>query len=401
MKQYILSLAVLISTLLINDAAHAQVGPVVYVSHIIGDGTIVPSKGDGDGIAESCESIILSVKLMNQGTTTAANVEGTLSSVDSDVNIVDNDNAWPDVPGGATVENLYQFAFEVNPDLVQDKFVDFTLIIKASNGGPWTSVFRVQIKVQNQLNNPSSLDVQLQSNFSVQLNWSDNNDCEQGFRIERKINNAAYVEIAAVGKNTTNYNDHTIPFNGTYFYRVRAYNSLYNSGFLPEKSVSINLPAFLDISAPLTAVNSSTAAWADFISNDRNLDLILTGQDNNSREVTKVYQNGSGYFTDISSTASLIGVRDGSVAWGDYDNDEDLDLLLTGDATNSAGLPRVTRIYRYEGGGRFTEISTSLPGIRNGAGTWGDYDNDGDLDILLTGSSVPGVNFSEIYRNTG
>ncbi|MDZ7360218.1 MAG: FG-GAP-like repeat-containing protein [candidate division KSB1 bacterium] len=158
---------------------------------------------------------------------------------------------------------------------------------------------------------------------------------------------------------------------------------------------------FCDVFDGSPGVKNTTVTWADIIGNDGRLDFLTVGQDNNLREVSKLYRNDApgGHFVDVSTTASIIGVRDGSAAWGDYDNDEDLDLLLTGDATNSHGLARVARLYRYEGGGRFTDISTSLPGVRNGAGVWGDYDNDGDLDILLTGSSAPGVNITKIYKN--
>ena len=41
-----------------------------------------------------------------------------------------------------------------------------------------------------------------------------------------------------------------------------------------------------------------------------------------------MYRNDGGSFVDIA--AGLTGVRNGSVAWGDYDNDGDLDILLTG-----------------------------------------------------------------------
>jgi len=158
---------------------------------------------------------------------------------------------------------------------------------------------------------------------------------------------------------------------------------------------------YCDVRYLSPGVSNSMVTWADVIGNDGRLDLLFIGQDENSKETTKFYRNdGGGSFADVSATASLIGVRDGSVAWGDYDNDDDLDLLLTGDATNSAGIPYVTRLYRYDTGGRFTLIATTLPGVRNGKSAWGDYDNDGDLDILLTGASASG-NISKIYRNEG
>ena len=69
------------------------------------------------------------------------------------------------------------------------------------------------------------------------------------------------------------------------------------------------------------------------------------------------------------------------VAWGDYDNDGDLDILLAG-YTESA---YVSKVYRNDGGGAFTDIGAALTGVRDCSVAWGDYDNDGDLDILLAG----------------
>ncbi len=88
-------------------------------------------------------------------------------------------------------------------------------------------------------------------------------------------------------------------------------------------------------------------------------------------------------FSDID--AGLTGVDYSSADWGDYDNDGDLDILLTGTA---AGLHRVSRVYRNNGG-TFTDIGALLPGVHWGSAAWGDYDNDGDLDILLTGDNGP------------
>ncbi len=74
--------------------------------------------------------------------------------------------------------------------------------------------------------------------------------------------------------------------------------------------------------------------------------------------MSQVYRNdGGGVFTDIG--AALTGGRLSSVAWGDYDNDGDLDILLTGD-TGSAGFAKV---YRNDGGGVFTDVGENLPAV--------------------------------------
>ena len=102
-------------------------------------------------------------------------------------------------------------------------------------------------------------------------------------------------------------------------------------------------------------------------------------------------------FTE-QTAISLTGVSSSSVAWGDYDNDGFLDILLTG-YDNSGG---VSKIYHNNGNNTFTEqTSISLTGVGGGSIVWGDYDNDGDIDILLTGYTNLNGCESKIYRNNG
>jgi hypothetical protein len=85
----------------------------------------------------------------------------------------------------------------------------------------------------------------------------------------------------------------------------------------------------------------------------------------------------------------------GSAAWGDYDNDGDLDIFLTGFKSGDG----VSKIYKNNGDGSFTEqTSIYLAGVWNSSVAWADYDNDGDLDILLTGITSNG-RISKIYKN--
>ncbi len=47
----------------------------------------------------------------------------------------------------------------------------------------------------------------------------------------------------------------------------------------------------------------------------------------------------------------------------------------------------------------FTDINAGLPGVQSSSLAWGDYDNDGRLDVLLTGWTGPGSSISRVYRN--
>jgi hypothetical protein len=141
--------------------------------------------------------------------------------------------------------------------------------------------------------------------------------------------------------------------------------------------------SFADVGASLVPVSRSSLAWGDY-DNDGDLDLALMGYSTGpGLRVALVYENdGVGGFTDID--AGLLGNMDGSLSWGDYDNDGDLDLLVGGDAN----------VYRNDGGGVFTRLEIDFPSGQ-GPAAWGDYDGDGDLDIAFT------VWYWDlIYRNT-
>jgi uncharacterized repeat protein (TIGR01451 family) len=66
--------------------------------------------------------------------------------------------------------------------------------------------------------------------FEVQLNWQDNSEREDGFKVERK-SGAAYYPIDTVARGVTRYTDVDLPCGQTFYYRVRAYNSLVDSAY--------------------------------------------------------------------------------------------------------------------------------------------------------------------------
>ncbi len=141
------------------------------------------------------------------------------------------------------------------------------------------------------------------------------------------------------------------------------------------------------------------AAWGDY-DNDGRLDFIITGQLANNTYISKIWHNTGSNFVDITVSAApdLFGVY-GSVAWGDYDNDGRLDFLLTGYTNNSSiGISQIWR----NTGSNFVNVTPivapSLPGVTRSFVTWGDYDNDGRLDLLLTGTGFS-ANLSQIWRN--
>ncbi len=138
--------------------------------------------------------------------------------------------------------------------------------------------------------------------------------------------------------------------------------------------------------------NGLNGAWADF-DNDGDLDLYFMGYESGPDRF--LVNNGDGTFADWDGLPStLLQVGNGMPVWGDYDNDGFLDLLVTG--------PDHCRLFRHSGVGSFVEVTAVHPTIDPSnaqSAAWADYDNDGDLDLFVAGVGRPGYNY--LYQNNG
>ena len=154
------------------------------------------------------------------------------------------------------------------------------------------------------------------------------------------------------------------------------------------------LPFLVDTPASLSlpGVNASNAAWGDY-DNDGDLDILLSGQDLNNDRIAKLFRNDTGTFTEVFT---LPGMAASFADWGDFNNDGLLDILLIG--FDAASQSRAF-VYQNAGDGTFFDIVAGLAGAHQGTAAWGDYDRDGDLDILITGASTSAGSVSDIYRN--
>lgn len=91
-------------------------------------------------------------------------------------------------------------------------------------------------------------------------------------------------------------------------------------------------------------------------------------------------------FEEIGEIASVS-----RVAWGDFDNDDDDDMLVS-----------ASKLYRNNGDGTFTDISESagITGIA-GSGMWADYNNDGYLDYYAFSSGTTDEDRDRLVHNNG
>ena len=155
---------------------------------------------------------------------------------------------------------------------------------------------------------------------------------------------------------------------------------------------------FSALDVGLEGLYSSLAKWADY-DNDGDADLLLTGTNADKIPATYLYRNdGMNTFTSVSTPFRQLAY--GDAAWGDYDNDGDFDLVLSGVEEKGAF---VTRLYENDGNGGFTETDHDFQGLAFSSLAWGDYDSDGDLDLALSGAklSVSSVmaGVTRLYRN--
>lgn len=150
------------------------------------------------------------------------------------------------------------------------------------------------------------------------------------------------------------------------------------------------------------SVKNSSVAFIDY-DGDNDLDLIIAGvNDNNVKSTTMYTNNGSGTFLPVANTP-FDAIDGGDIAVGDCDSDGDQDILISG--VNALG-EFITKLYLNDGSGTFTLLAnTPFNAVAFGENAFADFDNDGDLDVFVLGSGLGGlINNSivaNIYENQG
>lgn len=151
-------------------------------------------------------------------------------------------------------------------------------------------------------------------------------------------------------------------------------------------------------SYPFPQLQNASVAWADY-DKDGDSDLLIAGATSGGDTMTKLYRNDNGSFVD--SGANLAAFFSGGMDWGDYDKDGDLDLIITG---TEDGFSHIAKLYRNDGG-TLTEQpnagNPAFPGTWDGSVAWADYDGDNNLDLLITGLDNDFSRVAKLYRNDG
>ena len=157
---------------------------------------------------------------------------------------------------------------------------------------------------------------------------------------------------------------------------VRLYNNQGGGNFIED-----------DTSLPQLA--KSALSWADF-NNDSLPDLLLTGTDS-----SVVYKNaGNGDLVPLNR--SFQGLEAALAEWEDFDGDGDPDIVLGG----LSGSP-VFIFYENKGDEQFSSFEPDITALWDMVATTGDYNLDGDIDIIVSGNSLTGGTKLVVYQNQG
>ncbi|MFN8166962.1 MAG: VCBS repeat-containing protein [Bacteroidia bacterium] len=206
------------------------------------------------------------------------------------------------------------------------------------------------------------------------------------------------------------------------------------------------VPVIVD--STIVHVSSGTMNWGD-ADHDGDLDLLVNGQTNGAAEAMLYRNDGNSVFTPVSTTGlpptigcmrfidydrdslpdvilsgmvmpnfhdtTMLFHNDGNLVFtsrpipnapsffeadicvGDYDQDSLPDFFLTG-----RGGPLQNgfcAIYHNDGGGNFSVNNSTLRQLFTGAARFGDYDHDGDIDLLYDGIDSTNAAFTLIYEN--
>ncbi|MFZ7145330.1 MAG: FG-GAP-like repeat-containing protein, partial [Bacteroidota bacterium] len=256
-------------------------------------------------------------------------------------------------------------------------------------------------------NNDSYVDLAIAAAFGPFVNITDSNklllnDGEGSFvRIDTtQITNKEAAFTVPTWSDFDNDNDLDLfigsgPVNGT-LVPDNLYENLYN-----QNGGNIGFQQILTAPLGTEGHDGQVWNWIDY-DNDQDLDAFVTnyqgvfpgvGQPNN------LYRNDNGVFVkmDSASVGSIVSDQELSLSstWGDFDNDGDLDCIVT----NNAGINFYYRNdYTVATGAFFIRVMNEPMCLVNGShisAPAGDFDNDGDLDVFISG-----VNDKALYINS-
>ena len=164
-------------------------------------------------------------------------------------------------------------------------------------------------------------------------------------------------------------------------------------------------------------IGTGTQFTVDDLSSGTHI-ITVTAMDSDGEKGVDAFTITIGDISDVTNTINFreagqeyglddVGVNAASLAFADYDNDEDLDIYVN---TETQGDEWTNRLWENDGAGHFTNVAAQRGVDHSGLGrglSWGDYDNDGDLDLLVMAMDETGAEtqrpapppMTKLYKN--
>ncbi|MEQ8473539.1 MAG: FG-GAP-like repeat-containing protein [Marinoscillum sp.] len=232
---------------------------------------------------------------------------------------------------------------------------------------------------------PENIVANLTSSANVTITWDASGLGQTGYIIQRSVDNpTAYTTIDTVS--TSSFVDTNAKDSKYYYYRVMATNGSVKTFPSEETRLRHRVPLFDPISNTITKDirrNSYGGSWGDY---DRDGDDDLYVSNSFDLATNFMYENnGNGTFKKIVGTVATSDQGQNRTAiWGDYDNDGFLDLYVPG---SSGPVGTADKVYRNTGSRSFEvrnpAVSQALHSWSNSeTGVWVDINNDGLLDLV-------------------
>ncbi|MGY0391075.1 FG-GAP-like repeat-containing protein [Bizionia sp. KMM 8389] len=300
----------------------------------------------------------------------------------------------------------YSHASMVKLDYNKDGFMDFII-----NGYDSNDTEKVTLYINDGVNNFTSQVLNISGTSTGKIASGDfNNDNLTDLIVTGVNDNYEYIADLYMQNINGEFTLTSAPFFGNSFGNILVFDANndgnsdvlltgFSNSYVPETKLYMNngLAEFTLATNQTIANAYFSATDAGDYDNDGDLDVILSGFSSSYTPFTALYDNdGTGNFTENASN-TFTQLYWGTTDFVDYDNDGDLDLFISGSNSDTEASAK----FYNNNNGIYTENAeiNNITGTYISSSDWNDYDNDGDLDFVLTGLTTDNKTETFIYTN--
>ncbi len=174
-----------------------------------------------------------------------------------------------------------------------------------------------------------------------------------------------------------------------------------------KTSESIEFPEFKEIGSKigLDHIGLAGGSITEDFDNDGDIDILASSWGNNN-QIQLFINDGNGHFANKTNESNLIGITGGlNIVHGDYNNDGFVDIFVLRGGWFSEDGKIPNSLLKNNGDGTFIDVTISAKvysEFPTQTASWGDYNNDGLLDLIIGNETTNGPIYnSELYHNNG